>query len=69
LVGKKTRSAAALTTTGFLPRENFPRSPKNAYAEEAYAMRIGSARGNRLWRESAQNLRAKADIGGMFGAL
>src|SRR5215217_8703273 len=51
LVGRKTRSAAALTTTEFLPRENYPRPPENTYANEAYAMRIGSARGNRSWRD------------------
>src|SRR5215210_255395 len=47
LVGRKTRSAAALTTTELLPRENYPCSPENTYAKEAYGMGIGSARGNR----------------------
>ena len=54
LVGRKTRSAAALTTTEFLPRGNYPRSPENTYAGEAYAMRIGSARGNRWGTQPAR---------------
>src|SRR5215210_3978401 len=35
LVGRKTRSAAALTTTELLPRENYPRSPKKHVREES----------------------------------
>src|SRR5215204_7450466 len=80
LVGRNTRSAAALTTTEFPPQGELPTFSRNTYARGSlcHADRVRQREpswGKRRALPGAQpcfpqrNLRAKADNGGMFGAL